>query len=207
MTDNTLQQSEHAYQRCNRPFPSSPRPLFQTAGRCWAFDMEIIFNSRANKTHFHKKGCAPSLILKVRVFGTRKWLIVIKHWSLMRSPCLFKRVPLFRLKERRIPPHIGRIDFKSGRTAVGRNDLISFRAFLPPSATSRLRVYSRNWPTRTLIYTCLFFLQESQSMLPSPLSSGYLQQSRVKSRSSSCTGGHNARTSPCKMCRRDCAWS
>ena len=37
--------------------------------------MEIIFHSRANKTHFHKKGCAPSLILKVRVFGTRKWPI------------------------------------------------------------------------------------------------------------------------------------
>ena len=27
------------------------------------------------KTHFHKKGCAPCLILKVRVFGTRKWPI------------------------------------------------------------------------------------------------------------------------------------
>ena len=34
-----------------------------------------IFHSQANKTHFHKKGCAPSLILKVRVFGTRKWPI------------------------------------------------------------------------------------------------------------------------------------
>ena len=30
--------------------------------------MEMIFHSHANKTHFHKKGCAPSLILKVRVF-------------------------------------------------------------------------------------------------------------------------------------------
>ena len=38
--------------------------------------MEIIFYCHANKTHFHKKGCAPSLILKVRVFGTRKWPIV-----------------------------------------------------------------------------------------------------------------------------------
>ena len=37
--------------------------------------MEIIFHSHVNKTHFHKKGCAPSLILKVRVFGTRKWSI------------------------------------------------------------------------------------------------------------------------------------
>ena len=36
-----------------------------------------FFHSQANKTHFHKKGCAPSLILKVRVFGTQnKWPIL-----------------------------------------------------------------------------------------------------------------------------------
>ena len=57
----------------NRPFPSSPGPLFQNEGTCSAFDIEIIFQSHANKTHFHKKGCARSLILKMRVFGTRKW--------------------------------------------------------------------------------------------------------------------------------------
>ena len=61
----------------NRPFPSSHEPLFQNEGRCSAFDMEIIFNFHANKTHFPKKGGAPSLILKVRVFGTRKWPICI----------------------------------------------------------------------------------------------------------------------------------
>ena len=59
----------------NGPFPSSPGPLFQNEGRSSAFDMEIIFHSHANKTHFRKKGCAPSLILKVRVFGTRLWPI------------------------------------------------------------------------------------------------------------------------------------
>ena len=37
-----------------RPCPSSPGPLFQDEGRCSAFDMEIIFHSHANKTHFHK---------------------------------------------------------------------------------------------------------------------------------------------------------
>ena len=37
--------------------------------------MEIIFHSHSNKTHFHEKGCAPSLILKVWVFGTRRWPI------------------------------------------------------------------------------------------------------------------------------------
>ena len=35
-----------------------------------------VFHSHANKSHFHKKGCAPSFIFKVRVFGTRKWPIV-----------------------------------------------------------------------------------------------------------------------------------
>ena len=49
--------------------------LASQKGRCSAFDMEIIFHCHANKTHFRKKGCVPSLILKVRVFGTRKWHI------------------------------------------------------------------------------------------------------------------------------------
>ena len=59
-----------------RPFPSSPDALFQNEGRCSAFDMEISFHSHANKTHFHKKGRALNLILKVRVLGSRKWPII-----------------------------------------------------------------------------------------------------------------------------------
>ena len=51
--------------KINRPFQSSPGPLFQNEGRNSAFDMEVIF-------HSHASTCAPSLILKVRVFGTRK---------------------------------------------------------------------------------------------------------------------------------------
>ena len=58
---------------CSRPFPSCPGPLYQNEVRCSAFDMGMIFHSHANKTHFHKKGCALGLILKVRVFETRKW--------------------------------------------------------------------------------------------------------------------------------------
>ena len=61
----------------NWPFQSSPGPLFQNEGRCSSFDMEIIFHSHANITHFQKKSCAPSLILKVRVFRTRKWPICL----------------------------------------------------------------------------------------------------------------------------------
>ena len=53
--------------------------------------MEIIFYSHANKTHLHKKGCAPSLILKVRVFGTRKWPI----WP--RRVCAAEQGMVFRV--------------------------------------------------------------------------------------------------------------
>ena len=38
--------------------------------------MEMIFHSYVYKTHFHKKGGALGLILKVRVFGTQKWPII-----------------------------------------------------------------------------------------------------------------------------------
>ena len=37
--------------------------------------MEIIFHSHANKSHFHKKGCARGLTLKMKVLGTQKWPI------------------------------------------------------------------------------------------------------------------------------------
>ena len=57
-------------------FRVPPEPLYQNDFKCSAFDMKMIFHSHASKTHFHKKGCAPSLILKVRVFRTRKWPVV-----------------------------------------------------------------------------------------------------------------------------------
>ena len=46
--------------------------------------MKMIFNDDANETHFHNKGFALSLVLKVRFFGTRKWPIFIDcpHHSL-----------------------------------------------------------------------------------------------------------------------------
>ena len=36
----------------NRLFASSPTPLYQNEVKCSAFDMEMIFHSHANKTHF-----------------------------------------------------------------------------------------------------------------------------------------------------------
>ena len=73
-----------------RPFPSSPGPLFQNEVKYSAFgiplwllfDMEMIFHSHANKTHFLKRGCALSLNLKVRAFETRKW--PIGSWDVLR---------------------------------------------------------------------------------------------------------------------------
>ena len=61
--------------RSYRPFPSSPGPLYQNEVKCSAFDMEMIFHSYANNTHFLKKGCALGLILKVRVLELRSGLL------------------------------------------------------------------------------------------------------------------------------------
>ena len=60
----------------NRPFPSSRKFHFQSEAKCEAIDMKMIFNYDANKTHFHNKSFALSLVLKVRFFRTRKWPIV-----------------------------------------------------------------------------------------------------------------------------------
>ena len=60
-------------------FPSSKKSHLQGEAKCEAIDMKMIFNYDANKTHFHNKGFALSLVLKVRVFGTQKWPILKSH--------------------------------------------------------------------------------------------------------------------------------
>ena len=52
-------------------FRVPPRPLCQKEVKCSVFDMEMIFRSHTNKTHFQKKGCVYGLVLKVRIFRTR----------------------------------------------------------------------------------------------------------------------------------------
>ena len=63
----------------NRPFPSSKTSHFQIEAKCEAIDVKMIFNYDANKTHFHNKGFALRLVLKVRFFETRKWRIVFNN--------------------------------------------------------------------------------------------------------------------------------
>ena len=43
-----------------------PQPLFQNEAKCEAIDMKMSYYSHVNKTHFHKKGFALSVVLKVR---------------------------------------------------------------------------------------------------------------------------------------------
>ena len=56
-----------------------PRASYKNEVECSAFDMVMIFHSHVNKVTFTMKGCALDLILKVRVFGTRKWPIFHRH--------------------------------------------------------------------------------------------------------------------------------
>ena len=60
----------------NRQFPFQFGPsLCFKARLSETIDIKIIFYSQANEAHYHKKGFALALFFKVRVFGTRKWLI------------------------------------------------------------------------------------------------------------------------------------
>ena len=55
---------------------SCPKLLLKSEATHKAIDMKMFFYFYfyANKTHFHKKGFALSLVLKVRIFGTRNSL-------------------------------------------------------------------------------------------------------------------------------------
>ena len=59
----------------NWSLPSCFKPLFQSEAKYKAIDMKMSFYSHANKTNFLDKGFVPSLVLEVRVFGTRRWPI------------------------------------------------------------------------------------------------------------------------------------
>ena len=61
--------------RHNRPFPSSPGPLYQNEVRRSTILVEMSFICMRMKNHFHIKGWAPNLVLIQRPGGTRKWPI------------------------------------------------------------------------------------------------------------------------------------
>ena len=71
-----------SFKRVNRPFPSSKKFHFQNEAKCETFVVEMSFNYDANKTHFHNKDFALSLVLKVKLFGTRKWPVKKKRPTL-----------------------------------------------------------------------------------------------------------------------------
>ena len=78
------------------PKRKSKKSHFQSEAKCEAIDMKMIFNYDANKTHFHNKGFALSLVLKVRFFGTRKWCIFkhrTLHYNKITNKYIFKGEP------------------------------------------------------------------------------------------------------------------
>ena len=61
----------------NRPLPSSKNPHFQNEARCTTFLVKMSFVCMRMKNDFQIKGWAPTLVLKQRPAGTRKWPINI----------------------------------------------------------------------------------------------------------------------------------
>ena len=62
----------------NRPLPSSKNPHFQNEAKCTTFLVKMSFICMRMKNDFHIKGWAPTLVLKQRPGGTRKWTIAAK---------------------------------------------------------------------------------------------------------------------------------
>ena len=62
--------------KLNRPLPSSKNPHFQNEARCKTFLVKMSFICMRMKNDFHIKGRAPTLVLKQRPGGTRKWPIL-----------------------------------------------------------------------------------------------------------------------------------
>ena len=102
----------------NKPFPNSLGPLFQNKVKCSTFYMEMIFHSHANKSHFHKRGCALGLILKVRVFGTRKWPICLTQCTLFFQKDCFSVDDLFAVRYLWVVCHEDKCCFVTLRAAV-----------------------------------------------------------------------------------------
>ena len=78
----------------NRPHPSSKNLHFQNEARCTAFLVKMSFICMRMKNDFHIKGWAPTLALKQRPGGTRKWPISpYVRESRFRNPGNFFRNP------------------------------------------------------------------------------------------------------------------
>ena len=63
----------------NMLFPSSKKSHFQNEAKCKTFVVKMSFISMTIKNHFHINGFALNLALKVRLFGTRKWPILLNN--------------------------------------------------------------------------------------------------------------------------------
>ena len=63
------------------------RPLFHSAkAKCKAIGNEYDFYSHANKIHFRKKSFKLGLVLKVKVFGTKKWPTIEQKRLVLEQP-------------------------------------------------------------------------------------------------------------------------
>ena len=89
----------------NRPLPSFKNPHFQNEARCTTFLVKMSFICMRMKNDFHIKGWAPTLVLKERPGGTRKWPIPlaclqqnIKHYNRIIFAKLLSKMAHFKYK-------------------------------------------------------------------------------------------------------------
>ena len=86
------------FYNANKPLPRSKNPYFQNEARCTIFLVKMSFICMRMKNDFHIKGWAPTLVLKQRPGGTRKWPFKVggkrverTFWSVCNKRGIFKR--------------------------------------------------------------------------------------------------------------------
>ena len=84
----------------NRLFPSCLKPLFQSEANFWRFKFEDGFYSYANKIHFHNKGLALSLVLKVSFWNSEMayFIVTVSNIHLLGSCVNMSRFVCFKGK-------------------------------------------------------------------------------------------------------------
>ena len=97
-------------------------------------------NMRASKTYFHKKGFALVLVLKVRVFGSRKWHILVLGVVKIFCTCILDNLLYAALLSKLMAPFEGHY-YQESIFFLLNNNRNKKIPKIPNSGTRELKIY------------------------------------------------------------------
>ena len=112
---------------------------------------ECMKNMRASKTYFHKKGFALVLVLKVRVFGSRKWHILVLGVVKIFCTCILDNLLYAALLSKLMAPFEGHYYQESIFFLLNNNR----NKKIQNSATRELKIY-KVYIGLYIMYICIW---------------------------------------------------